>query len=166
MLITRLFVPALVLLSLVGCSSPAKQAVQIAPEASSAQYQSFSVAPIRAPGHRLDLEQRFTTAVIRALQAKGYELQQNADMQVIYALGLSKESGVELKPVQVAGATYTQTLTTEEERARLALRILDSRSKTVLFQVAISRQLHNPDMSQERFDQGVAKLLADFPDRR
>ena len=78
----------------------------------------------------------------------------------------SKESGVELKPVQVAGATYTQTLTTEEERARLALRILDSRSKAVLFQVAISRQLHNPDMSQERFDQGVAKLLADFPARR
>ncbi len=166
MLITRLFVPALVLLSLVGCSSPAKQAIQIAPEASSTQYQSFSVAPIRAPGHRLDLEQRFTTAVVRALEAKGYQRLDQGDLKVIYALGLSKESGVELKPVQVAGATYTQTLTTEEERARLALRILDARSKAVLYEANISRQLHNPDMSQERFDQGVAKLLADFPARR
>ena len=166
MLIARLFAPAFVVLALAGCSTPANEAIQVAPQASAAQYQSFSVAPIRAPGHRMDLEQRFTTAVGRALEAKGYQRLDQGDLQVIYALGLNKESGVELKPVQVGGATYTQTLTTEEERARLALRILDARSKAVLYEANISRQLHNPDMSQENFDRGVAKILADFPARR
>lgn len=164
--IARLFAPALALLALAGCSTPTNEAIQVAPQASAAQYQSFSVAPIRAPGHRLDLEQRFTTAVVNALAAKGYRAAEQADMQVIYALGLSRESGVELKPVQVGGATYTQTRTTEAERARLVLRILDARSKAVLYEANISRQLSNPDLSQERFNQGVAKLLADFPARR
>ena len=101
------------------------------------------------------------------LSAKGYRFTETQpDMQVIYALGLEQEQGIELAPVAVGGTVYTQTRATEDERARLALRILDSKSQAVLFQAQINRQLHNPDMSQENFDRGVAKILEGFPAAR
>lgn len=160
-----LLAPLLLLLS--ACSSPLPPAVQVLDQASGTSYQTFSVRAVRASGHRLDLEERFNQAVQTALSAKGYRyLEQGADMQVIYALGMDHERGIELAPVAVAGTVYTQTRATEDERARLALRILDNRTQAVLFQAQINRQLHNPDMSQENFTRGVIRLFADFPDAR
>lgn len=163
-MLIRLFA-LLALFSLAGCANDSAQPIQIAPLATPGAYQSFSVEPIRASGHRIDLEQRFTTAVIRALNNKGYQQADTADMQVIYALGLERQAGMDIKPVQVGGATYNQTLATEQEQARLVLRIIDSRSKAVIYQANIARTLNNPDLSQERFDQGVDRLFKDFPDR-
>lgn len=161
----RLLAP-FVLAALAGCAGPSGEDIQLSDQAASGQYRSFSVAPVRTPGHRLDLEQRFTQAVSKALVDKGYAPAEQGDLKVIYALGLEREAGVELKPVQVGGATYTQTLTREDDYARLALRILDARTQAVLYQANIGRHLNNPDLSQERFDQGVARLLEDFPARR
>ena len=163
----RLYLLAPLLLLLSACSSPPPPAVQVLDQASSTSYKTFSVRAVRASGHRLDLEERFNQAVQTALSAKGYRyLEQGADIQVIYALGMAHERGIELAPVAVAGTVYTQTRATEDERARLALRILDSQTQAVLFQAQISRQLHNPDMSQENFTRGVVRLFADFPDAR
>lgn len=166
MRLTRLALPALLLGALCACSSQPAESIRIAPAAQQAQYQSFSIKPIRTEGHRQDLEQRFNAALAKTLLSKGYQPAESADLQVIYALGLTRERGMELKPVQAGGATFTQTLATEQEQARLVLRILDARTQAVLYQAEISRHLHNPDLSQERFDAGVAKLLADFPARR
>lgn len=150
-----------------ACTSAPPPPVQVLDQASSKSYQTFSVRAVRASGHRLDLEERFNQAVQTALSAKGYRYrEQGADMQVIYALGMHHERSIELAPVAVAGTVYTQTRATEDERARLALRILDSQTQAVLFQAQINRQLHNPDMSQENFTRGVVRLFADFPEAR
>ncbi|MGY4533382.1 hypothetical protein ACVW0Y_002512 [Pseudomonas sp. TE3786] len=131
-------------------------------------YRSFYIQPVRTQGHRIDLEERFNTATQRALEAKGYEFRQNGgDMRVIYALGTQPKEGIELRPVMGSnGAIYTQTEMTNDETAMLALRILDSRDQRVLFQAQISRQLTDPQFTQEVFDRGVAKLLEDFPPRK
>ncbi|MCY1273279.1 hypothetical protein D9M68_213830 [compost metagenome] len=146
---------------------PAAPQVKVDPAAAGA-YQSFSIQPVRAPGHRQDLEERFDTAVRRALEAKGYRFSENiADLRVIYALGLERQTGIDQRPVVTAGgAVYTQTELTDDDHARLALRILDARDQRVLFQAQIARQLHDPSLTQETFDRGVAELLADFPARR
>lgn len=163
----RRYLLALLLPLLSACSSSPAPSVQVLPTASNQQYQTFSVSAVRAQGHRIDLEQRFNLAVQNALTAKGYRFSETQpDMQVIYALGLAHEQGVELAPVAVGGTVVTQTRATDDERARLALRILDSKTQEVLFQAQISRQLHNPDMSQENFDRGVASIVEDFPAAR
>lgn len=160
----RRYLLALLLPILSACTSTPEPSVQVLPAAQTNHYQTFNVRAIRASGHREDLEERFNQAVQNALSAKGYRFTETQpDMQVIYALGLEQEQGIELTPVAVGGTIYTQTRATEDERARLALRILDSKTQAVLFQAQINRQLNNPDMSQENFNQGVAKILEGFP---
>lgn len=163
----RRYLLALLLPLLSACTSTPAPTVQVLPAAQERQYQTFSVRAIRASGHRNDLEERFNQAVQNALSAKGYRFTETQpDMQVIYALGLEQEQGIELTPIAVGGTVYTQTRATDDERARLALRILDRKTQAVLFQAQISRQLHNPDMSQENFDRGVAEILDGFPAAR
>ncbi|MGB4073894.1 DUF4136 domain-containing protein [Pseudomonas sp.] len=163
----RRYLLALLLPLLSACTSTPASTVQVLPAAQERQYQTFNVRAIRASGHRADLELRFNQAVQNALSAKGYRFTETQpDMQVIYALGLEQEQGIELAPVAVGGKVYTQTRATDDERARLALRILDSKTQAVLFQAQINRQLHNPDMSQENFDRGVAEILDGFPAAR
>lgn len=163
----RRYLLALLLPLLSACTSTPDSSIQVLQPVQAMPHQSFSVRAVRASGHRTDLEQRFNQAVQNALSAKGYRFTETQpDMQVIYALGLEQEQGIELAPVAVGGTVYTQTRATDDERARLALRILDSKTQAVLFQAQISRQLHNPDMSQENFDRGVAKILEGFPAAR
>ncbi|MGG5872504.1 DUF4136 domain-containing protein [Pseudomonas peli] len=158
---------ALLLPLLSACTSTPEPSIQVLQPVQATPYQTFSVRAVRASGHRMDLEQRFNQAVQNALSAKGYRFTETQpDMQVIYALGLEHAQGIELAPVAVGGTVYTQTRATEDERARLALRILDSKTQAVLFQAQINRQLHNPDMSQKNFDRGVAKILEGFPAAR
>jgi hypothetical protein len=158
---------ALLLPLLSACISAPEPSAHVLQPAPDNPQQTFNVSAIRTSGHRMDLEQRFNLAVENALLAKGYRLNAaQPDMQVIYALGLAHEQGIELAPVAVGGTVYTQTRATDDERARLALRILDSKTQAVLFQAQISRQLHNPDMSQENFNRGVAEILQGFPDAR
>lgn len=163
----RRYLLALLLPLLSACTSAPEPSIQVLQPVQATPHKTFSVRAVRASGHRMDLEQRFNQAVQNALSAKGYRFTETQpDMQVIYALGLEQEKGVELAPVAVGGTVYTQTRATEDERARLALRILDSKTQAVLFQAQINRQLHNPDMSQENFDRGVAKILEGFPAAR
>ncbi|WNF46226.1 DUF4136 domain-containing protein [Pseudomonas sp. SG20056] len=160
----RRYLLALLLPLLSACTSTPEPSIQVLQPTPGTSYQSFNVRAVRTSGHRTDLEQRFNQAVQNALSAKGYRFTETQpDMQVIYALGLEHEAGIELTPIAVGGTVYTQTHATEDERARLALRILDSKTQAVLFQAQINRQLHNPDMSQENFDRGVAKILEGFP---
>jgi hypothetical protein len=163
-----LLLPLLATLLLSACSNgpvnqPSDRISQAPPSAQ--VYRSFTIKPVRTKGHRVDLEERFNSATQRALEAKGYVLQENGgDMQVIYALGTQAQEGIELRPVMGSnGAIYTQTEMTNDETAVLALRILDSRDQRVLFQAQISRQFTNPQFTQQAFDQGVAKLLEEFP---
>lgn len=167
--------PLLVLfgvLLLGGCSHEAvnqpTQRIDTPPHVITQVYRSFSIEPVRTKGHRVDLEQQFNLATQRALEAKGYVRQDsNADMRVIYALGTQPHEGVQLRPVMGSnGAIYTQTQMTHDETAVLALRILDPRDQSVLFQAQISRQFTDPKFTQQGFDQGVAKLLEEFPPAR
>jgi hypothetical protein len=169
----RYLFPLLLALLLGACNNPAvnqptSRISQPQPQAANQLYRSFTITPVRTKGHRVDLEERFSTATQRALEAKGYVRQDSgADMQVIYALGTTPQEGIELRPVMGAnGAIYTQTEMTNDETAVLALRILDTRDQGVLFQAQISRQFTDPQFTQEGFDQGVAKLLKDFPPRK
>lgn len=161
-----LLLPLLLLLG--ACAGTDAPQVEVDPAASSGHYTSFSIVPIRTIGHRQDLEERFDTAVRRALEAKGYRFSAGAaDLKVIYALGLDSQVGVEQRPlITSTGAAYSQVEINQDENARLALRILDSRDDKVLLQAQLSRQLHDPSLTQDAFDQAVARLLAEFPPRR
>ncbi|WP_239482137.1 DUF4136 domain-containing protein [Zestomonas insulae] len=161
-----LLLPSVLLLA--ACASPDGPQVELSPTASARSYASFSIEPVRVAGHRQDLEERFDHAVRRALEAKGYQFSDGiADLKVIYALGLESQTNVAQRPLITSeGSAWSQIEMTQEDNARLALRILDSRDGRVLFQAQINRQLHDPQLTQERFDQGVAELLAEFPPRR
>lgn len=166
-----LLVPLCGALLLMACvSEPAKQPAHTlsTPAVQAYDFRSFVIEPVRTKGHRLDLEERFNTATQRALEAKGYSRQDgNGDMQVLYALGTKAQPGIELRPVMGSnGAVYTQTEMTNEQTAVLALRILDNRDQRLLFEAQISRQFSDPNFTQERFDQAVAKLLEEFPPRK
>ena len=50
--------------------------------------------------------------------------------------------------------------------ARLVMRIVDERSRKVLYEAQLSSQLQDPNLSQEAFDKALAKLLEDFPAHR
>lgn len=163
-----LLVPLCGALLLIACvSEPAKQPARTlsTPAVQAYDFRSFVIEPVRTKGHRLDLEERFNTATQRALEAKGYSRQDGSgDMRVLYALGTQTQPGIELRPVMGSnGAVYTQTEMTNEQTAVLALRILDNRDQRVLFEAQISRQFSDPNFTQERFDQAVAKLLEEFP---
>lgn len=166
-----LFVPLCAALLLMACSNePVNQPNRVisAPSVQAYDFRSFVIEPVRTKGHRLDLEERFNTATQRALEAKGYSRQDgHGDMQVLYALGTQAQPGIELRPVMGNnGAVYTQTEMTNDQTAVLALRIIDNRDKRVLFEAQISRQFSDPNFTQERFDQAVAKLLEEFPPRK
>ena len=104
--------------------------------------------------------------VYAALEAKGYRYQaEHGDLRVIYALGLQRQPGLEMRPVITQDGVFTQTQLTEDTEARLALRILDESNGRVLLESVLSRQLHDPALTQEAFDRGVAQLLKDFPSR-
>lgn len=166
-----LFVPLCGTLLLMACSSetvnPPTRVIS-PPSVQAYDFRSFVIEPVRTKGHRLDLEERFNTATQRALEAKGYSRQDGrGDMQVLYALGTLPQQGIELRPVMGSnGAIYTQTEMTHEQTAVLALRIIDNRDQRVLFEAQISRQFSDPNFTQARFDQAVAKLLEEFPPRK
>lgn len=166
MLPPRLSLPLLAML-LGACAAPHDDQVTIAPAVRDTPYMTFTIQPVRAPGHRQDLEERFDNALHKAMEAKGYRYQEKgSDLTIIYALGLSPEPGVTMRPVITpGGAVYNQTELTQDERARLALRILDGFDERVLFEAQISRQLHDPKLTQQGFDRAVAELLKDFPAR-
>ena len=50
------------------------------------------------------------------------------------------------------------------EQARLALRILDEATGQVLYQAQVARQLHDPKITQQAVDEGIARLLKDDRD--
>ncbi|WEJ73141.1 DUF4136 domain-containing protein [Pseudomonas sp. PSE14] len=158
---SRLILPLLFLL-LAGCASdPAT--VSVSPSADGHQ-STFFIQAVRAPGHRDDLEDRFDLGVRRALEAKGYRYQESAgDMRVIYMLGLDTQTGVVQRPVATQAGVITQTQIADSEQARLALRILDEASGEVLLQAQVARQLHDPSLTQQAFDDAIARLLQEFP---
>lgn len=161
----RFLLPLLALL-LAACagSDPAK--VTVSPAADGHQG-SFSIQAVRAPGHRLDLEERFDAALRRALEAKGYRFQaQNGDLRVLYALGLERQTGVIQRPVATQEGVVNQTQIADSDLARLVMRIVDERSREVLYEAQLSSQLQDPNLSQEAFDKALAKLLEDFPAHR
>lgn len=161
----RLLLP-LVALLLGACAGSDPQRVSVSPHADGTQ-NTFFVQAVRIQGHRLDLEDRFDTAVRHALEAKGYRYQQGSgDLQVLYALGLDRETGVIQRPVSTGAGVINQTQIADSEQARLAMRILDARSQEVLYEVQLSRQVQDPNLSQAAFDAAIAKLLADFPAHR
>lgn len=165
---SRLLLPALfALLSACAGAPPASPDIEVTDAARDGNFNSFVIKPINSPGHRLDLEQRFNTALRAALTAKGYREQaQNADLRVIYMLGLESSTGVDIKPVAVGGATYSDVNFNPEQHARLALRILDNHQHdSLLFQALINQQVRDPNISQDALNQAVAKLLAEFPDQ-
>ena len=127
--------------------------VRLAPGVTAADYRTFFIQAVRAEGRR-------------ALEAKGYRYQaEHGDLRVIYALGLQRQPGLEMRPVITQDGVFTQTQLTEDTEARLALRILDESNGRVLLESVLSRQLHDPALTQEAFDRGVAQLLKDFPSR-
>jgi hypothetical protein len=166
---SRLLLPAL--FSLLGACAgapPATPDIEVTDAAREGHFSSFVIKPINSPGHRADLEERFNIALRAALTAKGYtEQAQNADLRVIYLLGVDNNTAVEIKPVTVGGgATYSDVNFSPEQRARLALRILDNHNHdSLLFQAVIDRKVRDPNASQEVVNQAVAKLLADFPNK-
>ncbi len=166
---SRLLLPALfALLSACAGAPSTSPAIEVTDAARDGHFNSFVIKPISSPGHRLDLEQRFNTALRAALTAKGYtEQAQNADLRVIYLLGLESSTGVDIKPVAVGGgATYSDVNFTPEQRARLALRILDNHQHdNLLFQALIDKQVRDPNISQEALNAAVAKLLTEFPSK-
>lgn len=163
---SRLIFPAillpLLLLLLAGCASdPAT--ISVSPNADGHQ-NTFFIQAVRAPGHREDLEERFDLAVRRALEAKGYRYQERSgDLRVLYAVGLDTQTGVIQRPISTEAGVVTQTQIADSEQARLALRIIDEASGEVLFQAQLARQLHDPSLTQQAFDEGIAHLLKDFP---
>lgn len=109
--------------------------VRLAPGVTAADYRTFFIQAVRAEGHRIDFEERFDTAVRRALEAKGYRYHaEHGDLRVIYALGLQRQPGLEMRPVITQDGVFTQTLLTEDTKARLALRILDESNGRVLLE--------------------------------
>lgn len=162
---SRLLLPAIFAL-LSACASPqVNQDIEVTDAAREGSFSTFVIKPISAPGHRADLEQRFNTALRAALTAKGYtEQAQNADLRVIYLLGLESGTALDIRPVTMAGTTLTDVTITPEQRARLALRILDNHNHDrLLFQAVINKTIRDPNASQEMVNQAVARLLADFP---
>lgn len=163
---SRLLLP--VIFALLGaCASPSSvnQDIEVTDAAREGSFSSFVIKPINAPGHRADLEQRFNTALRAALTAKGYtEQAQNADLRVIYLLGLESGTALNMRPVTMAGTTVSDVNISPEQRARLALRILDNHNHDrLLFQAVINKTIRDPNASQAMVNQAVARLLADFP---
>ncbi|MDF3934736.1 DUF4136 domain-containing protein [Pseudomonas citronellolis] len=158
----RFLLPLLALL-LAACAGSDPAQVSVSPAADGHQ-STFSIQAVRAPGHRLDLEERFDTALKRAMEAKGYRFQaQGGELRVLYALGLERQTGVVQRPVATQDGVVSQTQITDSDQARLAMRILDESSREVLYQAQLSSQLQDPNLSQDAFDKALAKLLADFP---
>lgn len=158
---SRLILPLLSLL-LAGCANdPAN--ISVSPAAQGRQ-STFFIQAVRAQGHREDLEERFDLAVRRALEAKGYRYQEGSgELRVIYAVGLDSQTGIVQRPVVTGAGVMTQTQIIDAEQARLALRILDEASGEVLFQAQVARQLYDPTLTQQAVDDGIARLLGDFP---
>ncbi|MCJ1884776.1 DUF4136 domain-containing protein [Pseudomonas sp. LA21] len=157
----RLILPLLLLL-LAGCASdPAT--VSVSPNADGHQ-STFFIQALDAPGQREDLEDRFDLGVRRALEAKGYRYQESSgDLRVIYLFELDNQAGIVQRPVSTSAGVITQTQITDSAEARLALRILDEASGEVLLQAQGARQLHDPSLTQQVFDDAIARLLKDFP---
>ncbi len=164
----RLLLPLLFCLLSACASAPASPDIEVSEAALEGDFSTFVIKPIRGQGHRQDLEERFNTALRLALTAKGYREQaQNADLRVIYLVGLEANTGVDVKQVNISGATYSDVTFTPEQRARLALRILDNHNHdNLLFQALIDRQVRDPNASQEVINQAMVKLLASFPAKR
>ena len=164
----RLLLPLLFCLLSACANAPASPDIEVSDAALEGDFSTFVLKPIRGQGHRQDLEERFNTALRLALTAKGYREQaQNADLRVIYLVGLDASTGMDIKQVNIGGATYSDVNFTPEQRARLALRILDNHDHdSLLFQALIDRQVRDPNASQEVINQAVAKLLASFPAKR
>lgn len=164
---SRLLLPLLLSLLSACASAPPAQDIEVTDAAREGSFRSFVIKPLNSPGHRVDLEERFNIALRAALTAKGYtEQAQNADLRVIYMLALENGTAVNIKPVSVSGATYSDVNFNAEERARLALRILDNhKHEQLLFQAVINKQVRDPNISQQELNQAVAKLLADFPSK-
>lgn len=159
---SRLILPLLCLL-LAACAGSDPANISVSPAANGRQT-TFFVQAVRAQGHREDLEDRFDLAVRRALEAKGYRYQENSgELRVIYAVGLESQTGVIQRPVATSSGVITQTQITDQEQARLALQILDEASGTLLYQAQVARQLHDPKITQQAVDEGIAHLLKDFP---
>lgn len=159
---SRLILPLFCLL-LAACAGSDPANISVSPAANGRQ-STFFIQAVRAQGHREDLEDRFDLAVRRALEAKGYRFQDNSgELRVIYAVGLDSQTGIVQRPVVTGAGVMTQTQITDQEQARLALQILDEATGTVLYQAQVARQLHDPKITQQAVDEGIARLLKDFP---
>ncbi|MCJ8170131.1 DUF4136 domain-containing protein [Atopomonas sediminilitoris] len=155
------------LVALAGCSSDPVPTDALMPSLLGPErwhdLRTFSLSPLRTKGHRLDLEPKVNQALRQALEAKGYRYQaDDADIRVLYAFGLSSQAGINQRPVITSQGTYTRTEIIQEEQVRLALRLLD-RSDNILLDVAGSRTLQHPDLSQKAFDQAATRLFNEVP---
>lgn len=162
---TRFLLPLLALL-LGACAGSDPMKVSVSPAADGHQG-TFSIRAVRTHGHRLDLEERFDAAVRHALETKGYRYRQDqGELQVLYALGLERQTGVIQRPVATQAGVINQTQLADSDQARLAMRIIDDRTQAVLYEVQLSRQVQDPSLSQAVFDAVIADLLKDFPPHR
>ncbi|MBB4865206.1 hypothetical protein HNP46_004086 [Pseudomonas nitritireducens] len=159
---SRLLLPLLCLL-LAACAGTDPANISVSPAANGRQ-STFFIQAVRAQGHREDLEDRFDLAVRRALEAKGYRYQESSgELRVIYAVGLDSQTGVIQRPIATSAGVVMQTQIADSEQARLALQILDEATATLLYQAQVARQLHDPKITQQAVDEGIARLLRDFP---
>lgn len=175
--------PAVASVLALACASSGRPPAQISsvrsPDADFSTYRTFDfTGQGDVQGLTLSRLEQMRTAVERALVEKGYRRgSTNADF-LVEAFGAFEGTMDEQEVKQRYPSyfqreqehTFTRTYTavTNWEEGTLALHILDGRSRALVWAVTAEGAIEtsgNPDLMQDRLDEGARRLLADFPAR-
>jgi len=129
-----------------------------------AHYRTFSIRPLTVRSKSKNTKQKINTAIMLALKDKGLRLvNDNADLEVQYILGVKKEDELELEPIEGRQARVEFTKNGNKELIVLMINIIDTSSGKPIYRISASKKSSVFEESQGNLNMGIASLLKPLP---
>lgn len=156
------FVALLLTVFLTACASPALNYTQ-SDDLSIAQYKTFSVKTLDIKGHNSKTEKVVDIALRDALEKRGLTYSQdNADIEVQYAVGVKSTQAVDLKPVSIGSGVYTSHNVVANTRATIVINIHDTKKNENVWRASGSQTISSDEIPQSAINEEFANILQNF----
>jgi len=159
----RFLMLALISTLITACASQPAMNYKQADAASLSQYSSFSIKPLQIKGHDVKNEKVVEIALRSALEERGLIFSENnANLEVQYAVGVKSTQSVDLKPVSIGSAVYTSHDIVSNTRATVVINIQDTKTNQNVWRSSGSQTIREGKIPQVDINAEFAKILQNF----
>lgn len=127
-------------------------------------YSTYTISPLKVKARTEETKQKINMAIMMAMDDKGLSLvEDNADVDIQYALGLKVEEGMGLEPINGQSSETTAIKSENKEYSTLVINVMDVDTRKSVFKLAFNKNKHGYEESQSELNAEMKLLMSKYP---